>query len=1217
MPGSSLSLETRDYNPNSNETGTDRAPALGSFFEMYSKVRAFTKPLKKPNEAVDLFSSSKLELEQFLKSVSKQRDPSRKTRQFIATCHALLSLIHWLYPNYRAYDRLKNALTMYDHAKKASDYSESNFSETFIIGMFVQLRVLPFLLRSNRPLSENLSLVREKALSVLSSIDSHTETSSVLEEPANRKLVQKQVEISGYKGLLHDALGFSYWSLERDSEAALEHLEASTEFLVQAIKESSNNVAVRFGSSNRMRKKPFSRQSVIGAKRSFYQAVASVAYWDLGLCNEGFADRLEGDEMMRLIKMARADYERSYNLAKKTTWNNYKGLSAYMIASTYEMESERETEREKIRKLLKKAINIGDEALRLLSFWSTYDSDFLGGSWIASYYGKLADFSEPRLKRTYMLHSLKLAKRAEDLIFKHESKMSGKSLFSMTQIGDIFFRNSAYYRQLATNQKLALNITTSSNKKRDSLVIEPLKKSLEYAIRTNSYYKDERFSKKAVDACLLAADVCYELIGCNISEEEKREYSALGKKVCKEAQLISKRNGWNEAVAESNWFLAEILDIEGKYRDSATRYLEAHNGYERAKKISEHASRVYQDFANYMLAWRNIELAKISHMSSDFEEASVLYFKAAHLISLTRNWSKGSQLFLAESLIERAESKSLMEEGAEESIELFDQAISYLSNFREEVKREDISYLKDFEALSNQLSTFCRARRILEKSKEDYRLGEFEESISGLANAEAMFEDLASNSTITDPLRSNEMRSMSSLCRALSSFQKAQVNQDPELYLEARNIFGKASEESKSKTLRPLLSGLASFASFLFYSDQVEKSLGTKLDVDLVDECNTALGNAQSNFRKVGNRSFLNILKASKHILDATIKMSSAEREVERIQVKAKLYAQAQSSLSKASRYYKLVGSSKRLKEALKMISAVRNHQRLIPLAHDIIAEVASNQIIYAAIASSSVMEQTPHSSSVGLGSSYVSLDAEVDKTYMEVDQTAKITLSISNLGRESITTIRIDDVVPEGFEILDCQVGVLTSNTIKLNMRLEAGATKDFTVTYTPKNPGECSWHPSLIFLDSSRNFKISRSRMVRSIVEAKNAEDFASLLRSKSELELRLESLKARNQELDKLVESDQASASEDRDRISEEIYGVKEKISQIEEKFLRTRNEYDTLMIELERVRSDIQITKQRDSSSVVGDFDTANLKDEEKLLLARIERRRQLLEQAQLL
>jgi archaellum component FlaC len=114
-----------------------------------------------------------------------------------------------------------------------------------------------------------------------------------------------------------------------------------------------------------------------------------------------------------------------------------------------------------------------------------------------------------------------------------------------------------------------------------------------------------------------------------------------------------------------------------------------------------------------------------------------------------------------------------------------------------------------------------------------------------------------------------------------------------------------------------------------------------------------------------------------------------------------------------------------------------------------------------------------------------------------------------------------------------------------------------------------------------------------------------------------LRLESLKARNQELDKLVERDQASVSEDRDRISEEIYGVKEKISQIEEKFLRTKNEYDTLMIELERVRGDIQITKQRDSSSVVGDFDTANLKDEEKLLLARIKRRRQLLEQAQLL
>ena len=117
------------------------------------------------------------------------------------------------------------------------------------------------------------------------------------------------------------------------------------------------------------------------------------------------------------------------------------------------------------------------------------------------------------------------------------------------------------------------------------------------------------------------------------------------------------------------------------------------------------------------------------------------------------------------------------------------------------------------------------------------------------------------------------------------------------------------------------------------------------------------------------------------------MKMNAAEREMESASVKAKLYREAQKSLTRASRYYELLGSSKRVKESLRMIGAVRNHQKLIPLAHDIIAEIASNQIIYTAISSANLFDQSPENSARELASAFVVLDLNLPKPYMTLDE--------------------------------------------------------------------------------------------------------------------------------------------------------------------------------------------------------------------------------------
>src|SRR5579859_2741215 len=114
VSGHSLRLESRELVPSARNR-TSSAVSSPLFFGLYSKVSAFNTALKKPNEAVDLFSASRLELERKLKEYgSEERLGSQ-----IAAYHSLLALLHWLYPNHKGHDRLRNASTMYDHAIEA------------------------------------------------------------------------------------------------------------------------------------------------------------------------------------------------------------------------------------------------------------------------------------------------------------------------------------------------------------------------------------------------------------------------------------------------------------------------------------------------------------------------------------------------------------------------------------------------------------------------------------------------------------------------------------------------------------------------------------------------------------------------------------------------------------------------------------------------------------------------------------------------------------------------------------------------------------------------------------------------------------------------------------------------------------------------------------------------------------------------------------------
>jgi hypothetical protein len=1199
------------------------------FFELFSRISALSKEAKKQGQALAFFRKSREILEDRLKKCYETKSRREDALSLLPCYHSLLALVLWLYPNHIGFNKAKQASLIFQNAVAAVTTSGPRRDMPFALGLAIQLRILPFLVRAKKVHEDRLHETRKIALDIIGKFETRDQPLSTIEEnsshssfpvtslsynPADRT----QVPEAGMLGIIYDGLGFSYYQFERNRERSIAFLKRATSLISQELR-----YLARTARSSKQRKTSgkWRRKNLatVFPHYLFYKCYAPVPEMALGLCHEYLAENVEGEEMIVRVRTSRFHYKRAYELAKKTPWHVYKAMIAYNLAGTYWRESEYQSDKRKVIDLLKKAVSIGEESLRWATLWTPFERDILGGSWIASFYQALARHSRPKDQRRLMARSIALAKRAQEQL-----KRGGfaASRYDAVNIGDVFYHTSEYYRDAASKAvESEIGISSQSSRfSREKVRQESeetksrrsiLTKSLEFAAKSLKFYKEERYEKRAVDARLLASAVCHELEKFKESQSNSSPYGRMAKHHLSKALKLCQKNNWNEKLAESYWLTGQILDVEGDFLGSASFFSKACEAYEAARVASEN-SRVYQGFANFMQALNKIELAKEAHRSSNFELASKSYAEAAKFVALSRRWEHRAPVLRAESVIEEAERASSSED-FESSLNSFRKAIEILTRFKEDVGSQK-GWSEDIDELERQsdvLIKFCKARIMLETSKHAYQVGNLEQSISELKSAEEMFLSLASNSAISsDPLKASELRTLASLCIALSAFQRAQQENNPGLYVKARKIFEGAAETSSSKYLRALLLGLSNFASFLYSSTSLESSLEGSFDVQKVIECNKSLDRSELMFRRVGNRSFLNLLRASKHILDATIKMSAAEREIENPELKASLYSQAQKSLSYASRYYESLGASKRVREALKMVTAVRNHQRLLPLAHDIIAEVASSQIIYSTISTSSLLDQTPSSAGRAAGSAFIALDVEIPQSYLTTDEEFSYYIYLSNLGLKPAVAFRMDEVAPEGFEIVKAPYPIIAGRSLKLNLRIDPSSEKKIALQLRPLSSGDFVWHPSLIYLDEGRNYRATKPQTVRAVIESPGL-NLEVALQEKEKLEIELRKFSK------KLGEVSNKGIGMGQLNYSEEYYSLKEKISAIDEMIARTKNEYQSLQSELEKIRSDILSLRQSGREDPESEAQRTDLEFQERLILAKLERRKRQLEQAHLL
>lgn len=1115
------------------------------FFRLYSDVEALSRETKTSGEALEFFHHSREKLEKELQRFySESKNLSNARLREISARHSFLALIHWLYPNHIGYNRTQNALVMFQHASAAQATSESKMDFPYCVGLLIQLRITPFLVKSKKKSIGDLEAIRKSATEFISGAE--------------------YIYRDDLSSLVSDGLGFSYFLFERDLDTAQSYISRS-----------ASNI------SDYERRN--SRESQVKAR--FFASFASAIYWDLGICYEGKVESAEGDEMLDFLEKARLYYQRSYDYAMKSPWHIYRAMSAYNLSGTYFREGMSQFERKKALPLLAHSVSIGEESLKWFNLWSSLERDFLGGSWIASFYQRLADYSEsPSEKRRYMQRSLELARRADELI---NNRKVGLSRYKAANIGDIFLRNSEYNRQVAIDLRVDDRSRETQN---ENPVPDLLRRALADCLKSRTFFRDQAFRSRKLSSSLLAGDICYDLSGEeSLTNPQRKMYLTKAKRYFHEASKISKSSGLSETLATSSWRLAQVSDREGQFKRSAIEYQKACEAFELVRHSSSN-SLLYEESSIYMRAWSDVEKAKSAHVSSDFEGASRLYMEASDLIATTRRWRSRAHLYSAESFVEQAEKLSLVESSSD-CVEFFSRAKQSLTVLESDLSSDESIEGKSFKRLGRHLSSFCDARITLEKSKKDFRTGNVNGSVDGLVRAENIFSDLAQDCSQSNPLESNEMSSLSSLCRALKYFQKAQIDGDANLIRKASEIFSDASDRSSSASLKPLLKGLSSFASFLYSSKLVEQSLDSSIDIERLSECGKALDSAERILSRLGERSFLSMLRASKHVLDASIKISAAEREIENQDAKAKLYSQAQRSLTLAARYYNELGSSEKLKESLHLISTVKQNRELIPLANKMFTEMVSSQMIYSAVSSTSILDSSPENSARQLESSFVVLDTTIENPLISLGDDLKVSFVLSNFGKERGVALRIQEANPEGFELVSLSQREggspkFKDRSILLSIGLESGASETITLLARPNSCGEFIWQPALVFEDSQGNKTVVPSETLKVVVEADN---FASIIKD----------LKSKKQKIEDELKKDGSS--------DDQILSLREDLSKAEEELNRLNNEYENLIAQLGQIRQDLgALNAIQDNALKLKE--RTKLETEEKILAERIERRR---------
>ncbi len=538
-------------------------------------------------------------------------------------------------------------------------------------------------------------------------------------------------------------------------------------------------------------------------------------------------------------------------------------------------------------------------------------------------------------------------------------------------------------------------------------------------------------------------------------------------------------------VAEAYWHAARLYDQLREHTKADRNFQSASKNYKLAAEKVPQLKKFYMDHALYMQAWSEIEKAKHHHLEEKYGQAKEHYEKAANLHELTQRWNYLSPNYSALALMEEAEDLSRREQ-TEEAKDLFQQAANLFAQARGSIKaRQEEIEVTDEKDVATELAEasgvrkdYCLGRIALEEAKILDRKGDHAASSRKYGSAAERFQK-ATEAMEADSDR-QELRPIVYLCRAWKTMTRAEAEASPDMYEEASKLFEEAKEHSLDEKAKMLSLGHSRFCRALAAGTRFEDTR----DLSLYSTAKQHLEAAANYYLKAGFKNASEYARATQRLFDAYMYSHKADTETD-LKKKAELYRIAGKFLQASAGSFMKAKHPEKSEAVQRLLESVREEQQLV---------TSLTGVLHAPTATStttSFTTPTPtHEQAVGL-ERFEHADVQANLILrakeMRVGEDMRLAIEVVNAGKAPALLIKVDEIVPEGFEI-KAVPEMYTFEDSYLNMkgkRLNPLKTEDVRVVVKPRSKGTHVIKPRILYIDETGKYKSHEPEPVTIIVK------------------------------------------------------------------------------------------------------------------------------------
>lgn len=898
-------------------------------------LSSLVDPATSRGQALSNLSAARHELELSISGYAALGDSRGLQR-----ASAFLSLVLWMYPGgFSSFADL--ALEVLEISGKVLELRDiTGDLESYCLGLFARLRALPLLVQIGR--------VKRSVL--LESLCLADAASREVSDPFLRGLLLYGSAFARFRSGLVD-LGQSL-KLFDDAIALLRRSESGVPFVAYALWETG----------------------------LIYQ-------WELA---EGVEDR---SSFMGFIEKAYARYRDAWKIASCTTWQRCKGEILYDMAYCLLMMAERELDSQRRLGYLRRSLLYGEDALRWLSYWSPYESDLLGGSWVSAAYRHLAVAeSNSDVRRRLNSRALSLYRRAIKVL-----SIPGLSLpYTLENVGELHLN--------AARSEHMLSEAASGEKRR-----RLLRRAAESAERSLQWFRED--PDKLAKACLTTGRLF-----CELSEATgERAWVSKASQVFRRANLLCRRLGWWVAPAECRWNLARAFDGVGDFARSARLYREAARLYGVAGSRLSDLRGSLDGYARAMRAWSLLERGRLWHGRERYSRSARLFLRASRVISDT-GWRGYGRLFAALGLIEAGERESA-EERHGRALTYFRRALGELKAALEDSKAAaaypglEMDVSQGISSVCSRRISFLRGRVLVERARRFSRAGRHGESSRCYVRAVRVFSRLLGEAR--NPAEAGELELLVGFCTSLAKIETAFQEERADLFGEASTSLRAAARGCALPRRRALLLGMSHLASAMASAAEVKARLEFSVDSDLVSRVGCELRRAADAFGRGGLSRSRDLAKGTLRMFVGSIYLMAGEREVSP-EERMRLYGSARRAFAAASSLFSRAGDLERVRALEAQVAEIGEEERAHFSVAEVFGDVVSRHLMYAAVSPSLPVE----AGSSGGEFDHAALEVSccVDRGSVVVGECLRGEVEVVNLGRGDALLLSLLGCVPDGF---------------------------------------------------------------------------------------------------------------------------------------------------------------------------------------------------------